>query len=98
MEWDPDSVVNAARRGTVVVNQGDEKTGPTRDRQTSTEARIARQADLTPEERAADQAFNRTPENLAELERTIRDEKNPTARATLEQERDALCRTSRPGA
>lgn len=51
-----------------------------------TEADIRRAATLTPEERARESAFERSAQNLAELEAAIKAEKNPESRALLEAE------------
>ena len=64
--------------------------GPRRDRLSSSEAGLAVKAALTPGEQAADIADRNSPENLAELDRTIAAEKNLRARAILENERATL--------
>lgn len=88
LRWDPDALVKPSSAAAIARELG--TTGPRRDRTTSSEAGLSKKAALTPEEQAADLAERQTPENLAALDRAIRDEKDPKARAILEEERTTL--------
>ena len=90
---DPDGLLKGAPLVDVARAMGagaTSGTGPRRDRISASEAGLAKKAALTPDEQAADIADRQSDSNFAQLESAIRGEKDPKARAILEQERVTL--------